>query len=534
MAETSQIDTSKILLVARTELRRSYRKLNSNTKAAAMTVIGAGFGLLYSVGLGVGSYFFVRSLVSEGMSPESPLAVGVTLTGTAAFVGFFTLQRTVKSVGTVDEDRAVLSATSHYNVFLGVLLGEVGRWLAAAVFPVVVLSVGVGAGARSALAFGLTGAVLLLLMGLGVTLGFTAGVFVKVAAARSRLVASHRTSLSLVASVVSLTVYFFFMTEESTGRIVSETVGYLPSSWLGDLILVSLPVSAGDLTRGLGGLTVCLMVITLGVVASGRLTRSLWFSDSLNSGTANPDTSSVFSLFEGRLPKATLRTADKSWKRARRAPFTLQYAFVPVFMLVYVFVMSVRSGFSPVVAPVTGAAVALSASSAFTLNPIGGEGSVLPLVLTSRVEPRQFLGGLVLGGITVGLPVSVLATAVVGVVGPNGSVSTAASVVLVAVMAAFGPLLSTGFGVEFPKFEKTAVQGRREAVVPSGWAYLFFVLTFGIVSAPGIIAQSGIDLVDSLLPLGGVGAVALSSALFVSASLLSFRHAVAVFEDYYL
>jgi hypothetical protein len=112
--------------------------------------------------------------------------------------------------------------------------------------------------------------------------------------------------------------------------------------------------------------------------------------------------------------------------------------------------------------------------------------------------------------------------------------------VLAALLSAFGPALSAGFGAAFPKFETTTLKGSREAVVPSGWGYLYFATTFTVLALPGLLAQSALVrdwLVSTtgLAPLAlRVGGVAVTAVLLVALSLASHRYAVGVFDGYRL
>ncbi|MEA5388252.1 hypothetical protein VB779_15220 [Haloarculaceae archaeon H-GB11] len=387
----SGFDGRNATLVARTELRRTRRRLDTGWKAILLTLLGGAFGLLYAAGFGAGAYFFVQKLAAGDLDPSEGLLIARgTLSGIALFVAFFGLQRTVKSIGRVDAPAGVLSATDHRTVAVGLLLAEFGRWLVVSAIPILCLAGGIGLGAGSAAAFALTVVVLLLVLAAGLVTGFVGGLVVKNLIARSWFVARHKTALGFLASFGFPAAYVFLMTADVAAEALLASVAYLPSSWYADLLLLGVPGAPGNTGYAAAAVAETLLAVPLGLASVGRLTGGLWFRDPVqptNEKTVERG-SRIPAGLEDRLPLATVRTAEKSWLRARRAPFTLQWALMPLFVLLYAGQQAFVFGIPPVLAATVGVALALSAASAFTLNPVGDEGRCCP-----SSSPRGYPAG---------------------------------------------------------------------------------------------------------------------------------------------
>ncbi|AJF25190.1 hypothetical protein SG26_05335 [Haloarcula sp. CBA1115] len=516
-------------LIARTELRRTWRKLKGTTRGA-LIFLGGGLGIsIYSLAIGAGAFFFGGALADS--DPHTVrLATTAGIVGLLGLVGFFTLQHTVKSAGEPDAADGLLTTVPYEDAAAGLLAAEAGRVSLALAIPIVALVGGLAAGDAGVLValVVLVGSVAVAL--LGTVLGFSLGLVTKLVANRSAFVASHRASVGAAVSLI-LPLGWVAMTAVPTVQLrVLQLATQSPLSWPADVVLLVL---------GTGGNSVAAVVATAGIfgalpvgaVACLWLAGRAWYADPVQPDHEFDADERTLSdrLLAGRVPTATRVVAQKSWLRAKRAPVTVQFAVMPFFFLVYHLQIVILERVVPPTLPLSaGLASAAAFGAAFSLNPLGGEEGVLPLTLTANVSGRAFVAGLVLAGALPGVVVTTLLVVGLGIAAgtPPVTLAVALSLALVATLAA--PAIAVGTGVVFPKFESSSVQGR-EVVVPSGWAFGLYFLVLGVAVAPGSLAYllAVRDLfalpVDGALLLGG-GLVA-SAAIAVAGAVAGFLYA---------
>ena len=481
-------DGRRTRLIARTELRRTWRKLKGTTRGT-LILLGGGLGIsIYSLAIGAGAYFF-GGVLADSEPHTVRLATTAGIVGLLGLVGFFTLQHTVKSAGEPDAADGLLTTVPCEDVAAGLLAAEVGRVSFALAVPVLALVVGLAVGAAGLLVaiVALTGSVAVVL--LATVLGFGLGLVTKLVANRSAFVAGHRASVGALVSL-ALPLSWVAMTTVPTVQLrVLQLATQSPLSWPADVVLLVLgsggdPVAAAVATVGIVG------TLPVGTVACLWVAERTWYADPVQPDHEFDADERTLSdrLLTGRVPTATRVVAQKSWLRAKRAPVTVQFAVMPFFFLVYHLQLVVLERVVPPTLPLSaGLASAAAFGAAFSLNPLGGEEGVLPLTLTADVSGRAFVTGLFLAGALPGVAVTTLLVVGLGVAAGTPPVTLAAGLATALVATLAAPAIAVGTGVVFPKFESSSVQGR-EVVVPSGWAFGLYFLVLGVAAAPGSLA----------------------------------------------
>jgi len=120
-------------LVARVELRRSWRNLTDTRRGMVMLAAGAVVPPLYGLGLGAGAYFLGGALANGSFSLARPI-IGAALTALTGLVLAVTVQRAIKHTGEPDAADGLLTTAPYRDVLAGLLLAEFGRVGAAGSF----------------------------------------------------------------------------------------------------------------------------------------------------------------------------------------------------------------------------------------------------------------------------------------------------------------------------------------------------------------------------------------------------------------
>lgn len=170
-----------------------------------------------------------------------------------------------------------------------------------------------------------------------------------------------------------------------------------------------------------------LLVVVGGIVLVERETTQLWFTDPVSGEKENdvPEHTTP-GQDETRTPLAdaiaplgvpagisqpTRRVAQWSLLRTRRDPRRLNVLLLPVVMVGSGLFSSGMQAASPwvVFAPATAVLLPWMAGATFAMNPLGDEGTVLPVTRIS-VSGSAYVRGLMLPGLLFGMPVVVLVT----------------------------------------------------------------------------------------------------------------------------
>ena len=540
-------------LIARTELRRRRRAFGDNTRMLLARGIMALFGLLFIVLLVGGAYSLGTFVGTDTFADALPFARGAIL-AVCGYAGFMVGIRTIQNQTTLDAPAAILTATSPAAAALGLLLSEYAVVAGIAVLPILAAAVAFAASAGSLASVVIGPVVLLTVLAFGVVVGDAIGLAIKNVVTRFAVIARFKTILGVAVFLAYLAIIWSGAADSVVGPLFG-VVEATPLGWFADLALVGTADPAIGLARPVAAAATLVVGIPLLTWVIVRLDSGLWYTDPVQpsqtsssrptnngataadvehaessgfeSSPANPErtppsaaTSETLAtglsdrLFAERVPQSVLRVAQKSWRRTYRAPRKLQYAIIPVFFLINPIQRSIQSGTVAAVLPVSIAIYgAWAAGAAFTLNPLGDEGAVLPITLTASVSGQQVLSGLVLAGVAVGAPLTGVLAAILGMLSPLSVLSAVAFGVLGVVLCVGACTIGVGIGTAFPKFERTRISRSRKVIVPSLSAFVVYSLALLVVSLPGLLA--GIPLVadwvgttlgvpQQTIPLGGL------------------------------
>jgi hypothetical protein len=527
-----------VSLLVRTEFRRRYRSVRSDTRRFAVLVIAGVFLLLPIGGVVIGLFVF-GDRVAEGTLPFSLSMTAVRGGAAALLIGVAALNaiRTIQVGATPSNPDGVLLMADHSEVVASLLVVEtiLGAWIV--IVPGVLGAIAFGIGAGSVLAGVAFLTAIVCVATLGSVLGIAVGFVVRNALARSETLSRYRTPAAVVLFLAYM--YAIVATEfESAFDPVVSVLGPTPLGWYGDLALASLGVGAspllvaGALVLALGG------VAGLSVVVD-RLARLLWYAEPVEGSTGETDSSGIGTV--PGVPRPIARIVRKSWLRAYRSPIRLFFVVYPLFFLIAPISDAVRTGVVPSYLP---AVVALysawATGSAFTLNPLGEEGDVLPIALTSPVSGRTFVAGYCLAGVLIGLPLSVLAVLVAAAFAGSSLTMAAGAVALAIILPVAAAGMAAGVGVTFPRFEPVNVTRGREAVVPSLIGFAVYSIALVVAATPGLAFQvsvaretvtSATNLVSESVLAVGVAATVVLAGVFAA---VGYAHAVRTFDDYYM
>ena len=500
-------DVTHAVLVARVELRRTWRNL-TDTVRGLLVLVGGGLLLpLYGVGLGAGAYFLGGALTTGSFSLGRPV-VGAALAGVTGLVFAVVLQRTVKRTGEPDAADGLLTTAPYQDVLAGLLLAECGRVAATFALPIAGIVVGFALGTGSVLAGVILLVLIMALVILGLAAGYLLGLVAKYVAGRSALVARHRAAIGVAVSILIPLFYVTLNAAPAVQRSAFRFAAATPFAWYADVVFLAVPGVTPRPLSAVAAVASLLVGFPAVAVAIGVLAERVWYMDRVEPDHKFDPGATTLSdrLLAGRVPRQTTVVAQKSWRRARRAPFTVQFAIFPFFLLIFQLQVALIERTIPPSLPVLVAlASAMAGGAAFSLNPLGGEGEVLPMTLTATVSGRQFVAGLALAGALPGVALVVALSVPLGIAAglrPTAIAAAAASGVLV---AAGAPLVASGVGVVFPKFETTAVRSH-EVVVPSTWAFAGYVLLLGIALLPVLVTQHPVlaAVTRAFVPVSGV------------------------------
>ena len=515
--------------IGRTELRRRWRTLLANPTQ----LLGIGLMLLFFlpvVGLLIGGAYFAGGALTEGVSGSVTLArqiAGVCWFVAAGFGGL----RGYTSLVDPDNRDGLLTTISPRQLLIGVLAAEatviglptgVTLALAALAFAV---------GSASVVAFPVGFIAACLLVATGFLTGVGIVLLIKNAGGRSRLLYRLRT---LVFAAVFL-AYFAVLFSDSTSAVLEPLIGVItptPIGWVGEAPLLAAGADA-SLGRAAGGLLALAGGLLLSAPVLARLAGWLWYADGLATptSTATP-TDATGGRILSRLPQSIAAVVAVDWARARRAPVSFSYVLYPLFILVTPFIRTAQTGTVSGSFPVLVAFCGVWVTGAlFTLNIVGNEGVVLPATVLSPAPARTLVGGHIVAGMLLGLPVTVFLVVALGVAGPQSIATVATLTAGTIVLAGCAGPIATGIGVAFPRHEAVSVSRSRKAVIPSTFAFTIYSLTISIVALPLLLTHTGIIthlVVDTVgispLAFGGSG-IAITAVLGSAFGLVSILYA---------
>lgn len=523
--------------IAAVEVRRSFRGLGNRNPIQLLALgVAVLFGLAVTAAAAVGAYL-AGDRLAAGDVAEPFAAATVAAAAVWVMVGLLTTYITVVQTGDVDNREGLLTTVPHRDLAGGLLVAGLLRAPGPFLPSGLIVAVAFGAGAGSPATLGL-----LLIAMAGVVLsayavGFAAGLGVKYLLGRSETVARHRVALG----VLAFAAYMGLLLTNRLGALLVPLVNALrgsPVAWYADLALLAADPAASPL-RAAGAVLGSGVVVLFGVVATVRIAGRLWYADPVTAGEGRTESLVAAGHLASLVGRPTAWVTRKSWLRARRGPIKLVYVAYPLILLVQPVQASIEAGRAVGTLPATLALYgAWATGAAFTLNPLGDEGVVLPVTLTTPIRGRQFVGGLVLAGVLPGLPATVTVTAVAGALSTLPPAAVLGSVVAAAVLPVGAAAVAAAVGTAFPKFDAARVTRNREVVVPSIWGFGAYSAGLFLLGSPATAAQVPpvarfvADAAGVAPVLVRVGGIALSTALIGVAAVLGYRYAVGEFEAY--
>jgi len=529
-------DTDHAASIASNEVRVAWRKLREKSTGqhvafGVVTLLVLGFTVAGTWGAHLAGQSFVDDPSTAGeLVALVPAALGVFTLAMSAYL-------TALQLGDIDARDGYLTTVPARDVVGGLLAAGYLRMAGYLVAPLVVAGAGFAVGASAPLAFASIAVAVLALTGTTYLVGFPVGAAVAYALGQSEFVDRYKTALGTAAFLAYLAL-LFTETLDVVVQPVIEAAEASPVAWYADLALLPVPGADASALRAAAVLVGSLVISVAAVLASVRVSERRWYDDAANADVRETD-SATGGRLDGLLGRRTAWVARKSWLRARRAPIKLVYVSYPAFVLFAPIQGSVEAGRVTASLPATVTLYAAWATGAlFTLNPLGDEGAVLPVTVTSGVSGRQFVGGRVAASALVGTPVTLVLAAALGVLGPLSLAATASLVVAGAVLPGLAAVVAAGVGASFPKYEATSITRSREAVVPSLWSFgvytIAFLLTAGVAtgfqSPP--VADGLADLLGVAPAAVNVGGLGVGLALAGVTAAVAWRNAVRTFDDY--
>ncbi|SEW27194.1 hypothetical protein [Halobacterium jilantaiense] len=529
-------DTGHATSIAYTQLRVGWRKVRD--KSIAQVLAYGLLALLMVVFTAAGTW--LAHLAGQEYV-DDPGAAGELVGLIPAAVGVFTLTMTAYltalQLGDIDVRDGYLTTVPARDVVGGLLAAGYLRVTGIFAAPLVVAGAGFAVGADAPLAFLSVAVAVLALTATTYLVGFPVGAAIAYLLGQSEFVDRYKTALGAAAFLAYLALLFTNNLYE-VARPAVEAVQASPVAWYTDLALLPVPGADASAARAVGVLAGSVVVGVLAVLASVRASERRWYDDSAHAEVRATDSASSGRL-DDLLGRRTAWVARKTWLRARRAPLKLVYVVYPVFVLFAPLQGSIEAGRVTASLPATVTLYAAWATGAlFTLNPLGDEGAVLPISVTSGVSGRQFVGGLVAASTLVGTPVTLVLAAALGVLGPLSAVAVGCLVVAGAVLPALAATVAAGVGTAFPKYEATNITRSREAVVPSLWSFGIYTIVFLVTAglATGVQSPTVADALADLLGVSPaavhVGGLVVGLALAGTAAAVAARTAVGAFDDY--
>ncbi|MFB6111455.1 MAG: hypothetical protein ABEJ35_02850 [Halobacteriaceae archaeon] len=536
-------------LVAVVELRRSWRSLRPTGRWATIKLLfGVGLVVLYGIALGVAGSLAVRAIETRPLRAVRPIARATAL-GIVFSMAVFVVPRTVRKNGYPDAAPGLLTATSHRRIAVGLLLAEIGRITAVAAVPIAGLAAGVGVGAGSVAAGSMTLFVAGLLVVAGASVGSVGGLLIKRIATTSPFARRHRTALTLTASMAVPIGYAVLLAQQTVIAELVDILQGVPLGWGTDLILAVVLGNGVPVWRGVVGVATLVGTAILAVPVLEQLAAVVWFADrppstgpaSVEGGPTPGTDRRVASRPLAVLPRESRAVALKHVRRAIRAPFTVQYATIGLFALLAEAQTIIVTGQVPARLPVFVAlAGAWGGGALFALNPLGNEGTVLPVTLTTGVDGEAVIRGITAASLLIAVPPTVIGVVLTAVAAPLTRGYALTILVVTPILLGGATGLAATMGLRYPKLSATAVGRDRTVVVPSPYAVGAFSLALLLAASPAVLTAVEATgrpvarlLGQSLPTIRMVGLLA-TTALLGTGGLLAGRRAATQFEEWRL
>ena len=475
------------------EFRRSVRALWADKARFGLVALGVAVPSLVVTALAV--------VLADAIRGVEAFRVSDVVRGSIALFWLFDVylvaQRVVSARTRIEAESLMLTTVSTRTAAVGLLVAETLRAGAYAGLPALVVT-GIAVfllGSPASLV--VVPVTVLLFVATAVVAGSIVGYMAAWLVATSRFVARHRTVLGTAAAVLGMGGYFLFLYPQVSG-VSQALLAWVPMGWFVDLAVVGARF-VGSPLLAIGAVVASVLVLVVGGAVVERQTVALWFTEPVSpetdepgelDGSAHDGTRGATQTREGgtasgqsrgdalaaavapltvpRIGSAPVRhVAEWVLLRTRRDPNRLMFLLIPVFAIGSPLVSTaVQSGsVGTLAAPLCAVALPWLAGSAFALNPLGDEGAVLPVTLTT-VSGRQYVRGLAVPGLVFGLPLVLVATGLAGVVSPYTLAERLALVVLGGYLTVVSVTVTPAVGMALPRFSAISVGQSRDVVPP--------------------------------------------------------------------
>lgn len=518
--------------IARAEFARSIRRLLRDTRR----VVGLGFAVLF---FGGNLLFILPVVFGLGHSVQTVSAVpffGPAATLLPVALLLTAVLRTIERIGGVDSEDLLLTAVHPRAVVIGLITAEIGRLLLWFGIPLAAIAVAFALGLGSLTILVTLGMILTPIVCCTAVWGYAVGI-------GTLRVFKRLPTVRRIVKVGSILVFlaFVILSQLAGQYLATRTVSFQTLLTVFSVTpltdYVSLGFAGTSLARPVTPSALLILVgwfvlAPLGLVIAGRQAAALWFTDDTTHGGSIRSASSMQSAtgLSASWPLSVTKEGRIAWGflvRAVRHPQDLAHLLMLVFFLGPLagsfFQSSPGDGFGILVA---GAGVVLGvylSGATFGLNPLGDDRPQLPLILLTETDPRTFLQGRIVAGLTVGLPLATvvpLATVAFGTPLISGLVFAGVGVGLSLAAALF----ALGVGCAYPIYEEREMWGA-ETVTPSTLVIMGYSVVVVTGSVIGLgIAWYGFTAYPSLTSifLGGLGVYIF---LTISIPFVSYRYA---------
>lgn len=483
------------------EFRRSVRAIWQDKARFAFMALGMLIPTLMVTAFAV--------VFADAIRGVETLPISGQVRGTVALFWLFAVfmigQRVVSARTRIEAEPLMLTTVSTRTVAGGLMIAETLRILAYLGLPLFMLT-GVGIFLfGSPLSLILVPAAALLFTTTAVVTGTICGYAVAWIVATSRFVTRHKTVLGSAASLILMGGYFLFLYPQ-IGGVGPEALAWLPFGWFADLAILGTGLLETSLFRPVGVFFSSVLLLLGGSGIVEREATALWFTEpvSINSGEttkqarseAGQDVSApsrrdslaaaVKPLVVPRVMSVPVRrVAEWVLLRTRRDPNRLMFLMIPVFAVGSSLISTgVQSGsIGALLPPICAIILPWLAGSLFAMNPLGDEGAVLPMTLTA-VSGRQYVRGLMVPGLFLGLPLVVVATTIAGIFSSYTLTEHLALVALGVYLTCVAVTMTPAIGMTFPRFSAISV-GQSQDVLPPRMSAVTVHVTLTVI--PGTL-----------------------------------------------
>ena len=536
--------------IARMEYRRSVRAIAK--KPTQMIAFGI-FLLIFAGAPTVFGAYFLFKYGGEIRTTSLPLLAGARGVFAVAWVtlSLMVASRAIGKTGRIDNEAGMLTTVPARDVVGGLLGAELMRFVSVGTVPIVVISAALSASLGTPLPLVTIILALLGLATLALLVGHIVGLLLKLALARSEILARYKSILT----VLVFLVYMGAVMTNALGDVMTSLGTVLqnsPTAWLGDLFVLGIPGTSASLARVGGAVALVVIGVPILFAIDLQLAMRLWYGDRVQPENKRYDADETNADFlAGIASKPTRAVVANVWRRTKRAPLRLLYVVYPIFFLTGPIQDTVSAGHVTKSLPLLISVYGAWAIGGATLNPLGDEGTMLPVTLISTIKGKQFVKGHTIAVGIVGLPVVVFATALTGFLSPLEPTRWLLLTGLSVLLGLAGTVVAIGIGSTFPRFGEVNVTKSRRAVVPSKAAFAMYSLALMLGYGGAMVAitpQTAASVASTLHFLTGVLGYALTIRPFtvrlvggaiaillgVVAPPVAYRYSVRRFDSYVL